>query len=259
MLPIASETAMIREILKRSLSPARLLELRNFKHWVLSLGSRRGAAAKVFTAIHDENQWGSAATVSGPGSELSQTEDVRSLLPQLLRRLHINSMLDAPCGDFAWMQYVDLGSCEYTGAEIVAVLVERNRARYASPTRRFIQADLSKDTLPRVDLILCRDCLIHLSFKDGLRVIDNFRRSGSTYLLVTNDPSLDGNRPATTGGARGVNLLLPPFNFPPPIESHRDRYEPRQGETLIDPAKTLALWRLADIRAAVAAASGNLS
>jgi CheR methyltransferase, SAM binding domain len=237
----------VRELLKRALSPGLLLELRNCKHWVLSFGSRRPVASRVFTQIHDENQWGSVATVSGPGSELSETQDVRSFLPQLVRRLRIESMLDAPCGDFSWMQHVDLGSCEYTGAEIVAAIVERNRARYGSATRRFMRADLMTDTLPKVDLIFCRDCLIHLSFKDGLRVIDNFRRSRSTYLLVTNDPSLDGNRPAPTGGARGVNLMLPPFNFPPPIESHRDRYEPKEGETLVDPAKTLALWRLADL------------
>ena len=44
--------------------------------------------------------------------------------------------------------------------------------------------DITRDRLPRVDLILCRDVLPHLSFADIARAVDNFKRSGATWLLT---------------------------------------------------------------------------
>jgi hypothetical protein len=45
--------------------------------------------------------------------------------------------------------------------------------------------DLTRDPLPKVDLVLCRDCLVHLSFDDIYESLDNLRRSGSMLLLTT--------------------------------------------------------------------------
>jgi len=187
-------------------------------------------------------------TVSGPGSELRETEDIRALLPRLIKRFNVASLLDAPCGDFSWMSNVDLRQCEYIGADVVPALIETNRAKYQRHGHQFILADLTKDPLPRADLILCRDCLIHLSFKDAVAVLRNFRKSGAKYLLVTTDPTIEANRPIRTGGFRAVNLELPPFNFPPPLELHRDRYPVKRDEQLIDPNKKLGLFLLSDLQ-----------
>ena len=201
----------------------------------------------VFDRIHDENLWNSGTSVSGPGSETRETEEVRALLPDLIHRLGIRSMLDAPCGDFSWMRRVDLDGCRYTGADIVNALIEANRSRFGTAGRVFIQADLARTNLPCSDLILCRDCLIHLDFELALSVLRNFRKSGSTHLLITTDPSVTDNHPVFTGGFRSLNLQRAPFRFPAPVELHRDRFKPAAAEALLDPHKHLGLWRLAEL------------
>ncbi len=200
-----------------------------------------------FTQIHAKNVWGSSTSVSGPGSEVRETEEVRKLLPDLIRRLEVKILLDAPCGDFAWMSSVDIGDCHYIGADVVEALILEDRKLYSCPNREFLCADLTCDTLPRADLVMCRDCLIHLSFKHAKQVIANFRNSKSTYLLATTNPGVKDNWPIVTGGFRNLNLCLPPFRFPKPIELHRDRYFASPGEPMVDPDKHLGLWRIADL------------
>ena len=48
------------------------------------------------------------------------------------------------------------------------------------------QHDLVSDEIPeKFDLIVCRHTMIHLYFADIFRVLRNFQRSGSKYLLLT--------------------------------------------------------------------------
>lgn len=212
------------------------------------LSRKELGADDVFDRIYEQNAWSATGSASGPGSERRQTEDVRALLPGLLKRLGAGSMLDAPCGDFAWMKEVDLGACNYVGGDIVDALVAEDEKTYGGPRRRFQRLDVRADPLPAVDLIFCRDCLIHLSFKDGLAALENFKRSGAAYLLTTTHPDVPENTPIRTGDYRPINLALAPYRLPSPLELHRDRYEPAPGERLIDPGKSLGLWRLADLR-----------
>lgn len=60
-------------------------------------------------------------------------------------------MLDAPCGDFNWMRFVDLGKTHYIGCDIVPEVIETNGMRYAD--REFHALDLAAEPLPNVDLI----------------------------------------------------------------------------------------------------------
>lgn len=213
----------------------------------LYLSRRELGAGDVFDTIHERNAWAAAGSASGPGSELRETEDVRALLPALLDRLGARSMLDAPCGDFAWMKEVELGDRDYVGGDIVEALVAANEKAFGGPRRRFRRLDIRVDPLPPVDLIFCRDCLIHLSFGDGRAALANFRRSGATFLLTTTHPDVEENLPIRTGDYRPVNLTRPPYRLPAPLELFRDRYAPAAGETLIDPGKSLGLWRIADL------------
>jgi hypothetical protein len=100
--------------------------------------------------------------------------------------------------------------------------------------------DIVESRLPNADLILCRDCLVHLSTEDAIAAIRNFRKTNATYLLATTYPGLVGpNRQISTGNWRPLDLQTAPFYFPAPI-------------TLISEEKTgsksLGLWRLKDIR-----------
>ena len=95
----------------------------------LDLGQR-------FEYIHGRNLWGCEASVSGSGSTMEETANLRAAIPALLKEFGVRSVLDIPCGDFAWLSTVDLG-CEYIGADIVAALVEANRQRYGRADRGF--------------------------------------------------------------------------------------------------------------------------
>ncbi|HEX5706416.1 MAG TPA: hypothetical protein VFX96_03930, partial [Pyrinomonadaceae bacterium] len=98
----------------------------------------------IFSGIYAENFWGEAESVSGRGSTLARTEVVRRELPSLLAEVGAKSLLDAPCGDFNWMREVELAGIVYTGADVVAELVARNRQLYESERRRFIVADITR-------------------------------------------------------------------------------------------------------------------
>lgn len=198
----------------------------------------------LFNYIFKTNAWGDPASYSGPGSNLAQTTYIRLRLSVLIETLAIKSMLDAPCGDFYWMKEVALSRLDhYIGADIVEALISDNNARYATPKRTFIVRDLICDELPRVDLIFCRDCLQHLPNDQVLNAIKNFKRSGSTYLLVSQFPEVTQNidiqayQITNLMRCRKINLEKDPYNFPQPLALINEGFL----------GKHLALWRLADL------------
>jgi SAM-dependent methyltransferase len=207
----------------------------------------------IFSEIYRNNLWADPESVSGRGSTLARTETIRRALPGVLAGVGARSLLDAPCGDFNWMRHVDLGGVEYTGADVVPELIARNRRAHGGPGRTFVVADVTRDRLPRVDVILCRDCFIHLSFRDINAALANFKRSGSRYLLATTHVAVAENEDMSTGGWRSVNLQSPPFNFPPP------------RELIVEDAelgKCLGLWSLEELevrRSGVASVFGRVS
>lgn len=209
--------------------------------------------SSVFNDIHSKNHWGGSESVSGPGSDMNQTVVLRKILPIVFTLLGIQTILDAPCGDFNWMRHLDYQFEEYIGLDIVPELISSNHRTYATNKRRFILGDIVKDKLPRVDLIFCRDCLVHLHFEDSLEALERFRESGSVYLISTSFPTVTTNTENATwrmkdekdegsrlwfrtGDFRPINLQLPPFSLPAPIitidEQHPTIY------------KTMGLWKL---------------
>lgn len=192
----------------------------------------------VFSDIYRKNAWADPESVSGRGSTLGRTEVIRRELPQLLGSVGARSLLDAPCGDFNWMRYVALGDIAYIGADVVPELIARNRDLQSAPGRVFTVLNITRDELPKVDVILCRDCLIHFSYQDINAAIANFKRSNSRFLLATTHVEVNENTDIETGGWRSVNLQLPPFNFPPPERLVME--DPELG-------KGLGLWRLEDL------------
>lgn len=200
------------------------------------------SAEEVFTYIYQTNKWHDPESRSGRGSNMERTAAVRAELPALLSRLGIDSMLDIPCGDFYWMKQVDLPVSRYTGADIVADLVAANNQHYANAQRHFVKLNLLTDELPKADLILCRDCLVHFSFADIERAVDTIRRSGATYLLTTHFPEVSGNADIVTGKHRCLNLQLPPFHWPEPLAEIAEGHSGRKAGH-----KHLSLWRVADL------------
>lgn len=79
----------------------------------------------------------------------------------------------------------ELGVDEYIGVDLVEEMIDLNNRKFGNEHVRFASLDLTRDALPRVDVIFSRDCLVHLTSADALRIIENFKRSGARYLLTT--------------------------------------------------------------------------
>lgn len=219
-------------------------------------GSRFGdrPIREVFSSIYREQAWNISdnESVSGPGSGLSQTAEIRLQIPRIIKQYGIESIFDIPCGDFHWLRQVDFSgvqsNVQYTGADIVPQLVERNNGLYAAENRRFIIFDLTSQPLPASDLILCRDCLVHFSFNDIKKAMDNVMESKSRYLLTTTFTRQEENRDCVTGGWRALNFQIPPFDFPEPIDIIDEKCT-EAGGLFTD--KCLALWKIENLPALI--------
>lgn len=198
-----------------------------------------------FQRIHETNLWGADTSVSGVGSELAATTAIRERLPGLLQELGVRSLLDAPCGDHRWMASLELDLDRYVGMDIVPSIVEALQQRYQGDARRaFLLADLTRDALPRCDLILSRDCLVHFSFATLRRAVLNLKASGATWLLTTTFPELERNEDVEDADWRPLNFERAPLNWPAPMDVTNERCT-EAGGAYAD--KSLALWRLSDL------------
>ena len=177
---------------------------------------------------------------------MEDTRNVRAELPRLLRELEVRSFLDAPCGDLNWMRHVELGDVDYLGADIVPELIAENTRRFSNQRSqggmkyRFQVLDLVTAPVPRADLVLCRDCLVHLSLRDISTALRNIVASGSRYLLTTTFIDQDTNTDIIIGWRR-INLQLPPFSLPQPLKLI-DEDSSEQAD------KRLGLWDLQALR-----------
>ncbi|MCP3903955.1 MAG: class I SAM-dependent methyltransferase [Planctomycetes bacterium] len=207
-----------------------------------TLAPRSRRLADLFATIMRRDDWTCAESISGTGSTLEQTAHLRAALPPLLTRLGIRTMLDLPCGDLNWIRHVELPVETYIGGDIVEAVVLANRERF--PDRTFLHLDITADDLPAVDLILCRDCLVHFGYEDIRRALRRLRASGATYLLTTVFTGSTFNKDIPTGGWRQLNLLLPPFSLPKPLEIINEACTEADGKYA---DKSLALWRIRDL------------
>ncbi|MEZ5293374.1 MAG: class I SAM-dependent methyltransferase [Vicinamibacterales bacterium] len=165
---------------------------------------------RVFRDIHDKNKWQSAETVSGLGSELTQTATLLAELQRLLARLAVQTLLDIPCGDHHWIRSLEVP--RYIGADILPELVARNLAEFGGDFRVL---DITTDPLPRADLVLCRDLFGHLSDRHVLAALQNVERSGSSWLACTTFTSTTNQPRDTDAGWRPLNLLAAPYHLRP--------------------------------------------
>lgn len=202
--------------------------------------------AQRFRRIHETNLWG-AASVSGLGSETDATAALRAELPPLLARLGATSLLDAPCGDAGWINQADLG-VRYVGVDIVPALVEKLQTRAAGGEvgGEYHLADITRDPLPRCDAVLCRDCLVHLSFANIASAVVNLRRSGATWLITTTFPEWQTNTDCEDGDWRALNFQRAPFDWGAPVELINENCTEAGGGWR---DKSLGVWRLSALPA----------
>ena len=173
---------------------------------------------------------------SGLGSETSATRTIVEALPALLVRLGCETLLDVGCGDWNWMREVRL-PCDYIGIDIVPEVIEANR-RFERVGVAFKVGDAIQGHLPEADVVLCREVLFHLSFRDSLAALTNIRAAGR-WLLATSDAGIWFNSDIATGDYRRVNLERAPYRLPRPRAVISDEGVCR--------GRVLALWATTDL------------
>lgn len=192
-----------------------------------------------FTKIFTSNAWGSLETPSGPGSTLQACAPIIVKLPFWLDLHSVRSIVDLGCGDFHWMSQVDLGEIEYDGYDIVKEAVQA-ASKYTASNIAFHHADVLDLQIPRVDLVLCKDLLIHLPDSDVLKILQAIQSSGSRLLASTSSPGWENRFRVgmKAGEFSPIDLEGQPFLLPPAI----DAVEVPHGKG--NPRKFLALFDL---------------
>jgi hypothetical protein len=101
-------------------------------------------------------------------------------------------------------------------------------------------ADICADELPRCEAVLVRDALQHLSLRDGLTALQNFRRTGAKWLLASSHGG-EENTDITSGGWYPCNLEAAPFWLGEPRWSIPDG---TWDSGVRFPTKSFGLWEL---------------
>ncbi len=169
---------------------------------------------------------------SGLGSSPKCTKPLRELLKTLFedKSRDIKSFFDVPCGDWVWMQHVDLSNIAYLGGDITTMTINENKKCFEKPNIQFVQFDLTCNPIPEVDLMLTRDVLFHLKEDVAIGTLNNISKSKVRYFLSTTFMQenklhgFDNTRSYgethrgrnSTIGYRDINLFDKPYCMPKP-------------------------------------------
>ena len=185
--------------------------------------------------------------MSGAGSTLEYTQNLRDGLPGLFKKFGIKTVFDAPCGDFNWMSHVvEANDISYVGGDIVEPLIDSLKPR-EKDNIAFMVFDLTSDTFPKVDLWLSRDCWFHLSYADLVKTLKGFVASDIPYVLTTSETSESQvvNRDIKSGDYRPMDLFAEPYGFPEDTLHEIDDWHPP------NPPKKMFLWSRDQVQAAL--------
>lgn len=211
-----------------------------------------------FTKIYHQNIWGGIESKSGKGSDSNQTATLQIQLIELVNKLGIKTLIDAPCGDCNWISSTisNMTITKYIGMDIVSDLINNLQTQYvANKTMQFKQCDIVTDILPEGDLLLCRDCLVHLSNEDIKSFLQNFYNSQIPYLLTTT--FIKKRNYSHYAGSelrlwRPLVLWQEPILLPRPSEMFFEgctEIDTKDNESYSD--KSLGLWKREEIKEAI--------
>ena len=221
------QNGLIKSLNKIILTPLRKLNKKRYEKKKREIFTKKTPKER-FELIYKSNFWLSEESVSGLGSESINTENIRKKITNIINELKIEKILDAPCGDFNWIRSILNNKLKYIGADIVKNLIDKNNENHKGENINFITLDITKDKLPDSDLMICRDCLIHLSYKSIHSFFQNFGKSNIKYILLTsykikaNDKEIY-NKDIPDGEFREIDLSRSPFNLPNPLQQILDK------------------------------------
>ena len=195
----------------------------------------------VFNSIYKSNHWNkskkfdSNQSYSGPGSVANsiQTNNLILELQKFFKENDIKNILDAPCGDCAWIKKIFETDINYTGIDIVEDLINQNKLTFNSNLNiKFYCEDLTEyKNFNNYDFILLRDFFIHLPLKMINKILTNLKNSNCRFFAFNNYESANINKEISIGQHRKINILKDPFNLGLPyykIQEINNKHNPDQ-------------------------------
>lgn len=208
---------------------------------------------EVFTGVFETKHWtkDGDVSVSGGGSEIRNASVIAAKLKQLIELENVSTVVDCPCGDYNWQHLFKTDELLYIGYDIVPEVIQlvKNRIGHeTNPKLDFAVADITTDTLPNADLLIVRDCLVHLSFEDCIKALQNIARQNIRLVAITTFYDRESNADTVAPAWRPLNLRKAPFNLPAPKDLLVEQCKEANG---LFPDKALAVYEIEAIRQAV--------
>lgn len=165
-------------------------------------------------------------------SSLEGTKTLVKDLVGIFNKYQIKSIFDAGARNAHWQHQTIAKHVKYSAGDIDLYCVKH--AKYIDPDLDIFEFDITKDIFPDVDMLLVRDVTIHLDTTDKQKFFNQWLNSNVPYLLISHAPYEKQNLEIDYNSGifpfASVNWLLPPWNWPSPIDS------------IPDCGRTLSLW-----------------
>ena len=191
------------------------------------------SSAEIFTKIYADGVWGAPSRAgdsffSGRGShEKNIVYPYIAAIRAFLSSFDAApSVLDVGCGHFNIGSKLRSLFSTYIACDIVERLITDNKKKYHHLDVDFMLLDCVECKIPKVDIVLARQVLQHLSNIQIAKFIRNLEKS-CRYLIITEHlpqgQFVPNHDKATGPGIRlddnsGVVLTAPPFNLQPSSE-----------------------------------------
>jgi hypothetical protein len=186
----------------------------------------------VFNSIYKSNHWNksqkfdSSQSYSGPGSIANsiQTNNLINELEKFFKENRIKDILDAPCGDCAWIKKIFNNEIKYIGIDIVEDLINKNEKIFKSNNNvSFLCNDLIEyNKFDNYDFILMRDFFIHLPIPLINKILLKLKNSNCRFFAFNSYENVNDNKEIVTGEHRKINVLKEPFNLDKPFFKIRE-------------------------------------
>ena len=180
-----------------------------------------------FDSIYKKNFWGSKESFSGPGSEKHFNKFKNIFLSNFINENNIKYIYDV-CGDCNWqydfVKLITNKSVEYFGFDVSEIALKKAKEKNKlnkNMTFSDKSIDLTNYIIPcnngDESLIIIKDVIQHIPLLDGVKMLQNIKKSGIKYIAITNHDkelfNITFNKNIPIGGFYTNNMFLEPFNF----------------------------------------------
>jgi hypothetical protein len=164
--------------------------------------------------------WSDDNNGSGFGSTINNTYNLRNSLSSFIIQKNISSIIDTSCGSCMWtskwfqeLQYINK-KINYYGIDISLKAVNRCKINFNYLN---YYHNIKIDTYDinnfsyKSELLLNRDTLQHLSYKNIFKTLENFSNSRIEWYIIGSYKEIDNNINIKNGDYFLINLSKYPF------------------------------------------------